>query len=88
VQVLRLNKEEAFMQQQELTERQQSILRFIARHINKHGYQPSLRELGAEFGIKNPNGVLCHLRSMERKGHVSLLGSTARAVQFKWKEYL
>lgn len=51
-----------------LTARQASILGFIGRHRRKHGYSPTIREIGAEFGIAGPNGVRCHLFALRSKG--------------------
>jgi repressor LexA len=71
-----------------LTERQEAILCHIARHIDRYGFQPSIREIGEQFRIRSPNGVVCHLKAMERKGYLSLNSMTARGIQFDWKEYV
>jgi repressor LexA len=71
-----------------LTERQEEILRYIARHVDLNGFQPSIRELGERFKIRSPNGVVCHLKAMQKKGYLSLNQLTARAVSFNWKDYL
>lgn len=49
------------------TVRQQRILSFI-RDRTERGLCPSFREIMAEFGIKSPNGVVCHLTALEKKG--------------------
>lgn len=72
----------------ELTERQEEILRYVAKHIDINGFQPSIRELGERFKIRSPNGVVGHLKAMERKGYLSLNSMTARAISFDWKGYL
>jgi repressor LexA len=51
-----------------LTERQQEVFDFVKEKILKRGYGPSVREIGAAVGISSPNGVLCHLKALERKG--------------------
>ncbi len=56
------------METQPLTLRQQAILRFIETQVAELGFPPSLREIGAHFGIKSTNGVSDHLRALERKG--------------------
>ena len=71
-----------------LTVRQEEILRYIARHVDINGFQPSIRELGEQFSIRSPNGVVCHLKAMEKKGYLSLNQLTARAVSFNWKDWL
>jgi repressor LexA len=72
----------------ELTERQEEILRYIAREIDSKGYQPSFRELMKRFKIRSPNGVKGHLLSMERKGFVTINERASRALSFNWKAYL
>ena len=52
----------------QLTERQQAVYDMIRDLIVQRGYGPTVREIGEQFGIKSPNGVMCHLRALERKG--------------------
>lgn len=73
---------------EELTDRQEAILRHIARHIDRHGFQPSYRELMKTFKIKSPNGMSCHLHALERKGFITVTDRASRAIAFKWKEYI
>ena len=51
-----------------LTPRQQEIYDFIEDKILNRGYGPTVREIGKAFGIRSPNGVMCHLKALERKG--------------------
>lgn len=53
-----------------LTKRQRLVLLFIAAFTRKHGWAPSLREIGKALEIASPNGVLFHLTSLERKGFI------------------
>lgn len=57
-----------------LTQRQAEILHFIRAEIRRQGYAPSLREIGARFGINSTNGVTDHLVALERKGAIKLAG--------------
>src|SRR3972149_5351310 len=54
----------------ELTERQQRVLSFIEGQIRKHGFPPTIREIGRHLGIRSTNGVNDHLNARERKGFV------------------
>ena len=54
----------------ELTERQQRVLSFIEGQIRKHGFPPTIREIGRHLGIRSTNGVNDHLNALERKGFV------------------
>lgn len=65
---------------QTLTPRQESILTFIKEHIASHGYPPTLREIGARFGIRSTNAINDHLRAMERKGHLRRDATKSRGI--------
>lgn len=52
----------------DLTERQSEILTYIATHIQLRHYPPTVREIGRHFGIESPNGVMCHLKALVKKG--------------------
>ena len=40
-----------------------------------------MREIGEAFNIKSPNGVMSHLKALEKKGLIHREGFTARAIQ-------
>jgi repressor LexA len=65
----------------QLTERQQSVYDMIRSLIVKRGYGPTVREIGEHFGIKSPNGVMCHLRALERKGLIIRSPNKSRAIE-------
>ena len=56
---------------QTLTEKQQAVYEFIREKIRSRGYGPTVREIGRHFGIRSPNGVVCHLKALEKKGDYS-----------------
>lgn len=64
-----------------LTRRQREILDFINRKIESRGFPPTIRDIGSAFEIKSPNGVMCHLKALEKKGFISRQGKSARAIQ-------
>lgn len=64
-----------------LTERQREIYDFIQSKIESRGYGPTVREIGLGFNIKSPNGVMCHLKALEKKGLIKREGFSARAIQ-------
>ena len=57
------------------------ILEFLKEKILKRGYGPTVREIGTEFGIRSPNGVMCHLKALEKKGLITREAHMARAIQ-------
>ncbi len=65
----------------QLTERQQSVYDMIRTLIIERGYGPTVREIGEHFGIKSPNGVMCHLRALERKGLIRRSPNKSRAIE-------
>ncbi len=65
----------------QLTDRQREIYDFIRLKIESRGYGPTVREIGLAFGIKSPNGVMCHLKALEKKSLIKREGFSARAIQ-------
>lgn len=57
----------------ELTRRQSEIFAFIKERTGA-GMPPTVREIMAKFGMRSPNGAVCHLRSLERKGYIVRAG--------------
>src|ERR1700687_139918 len=64
-----------------LTERQREIYEFIRDKIEGRGYGPTVREIGKGFDIKSPNGVMCHLKALQKKGLIIREEFSARAIQ-------
>jgi repressor LexA len=65
----------------QLTERQREIYEFIRDKIESRGYGPTVREIGNAFHIMSPNGVMCHLNALVKKGLILRQGRSARAIQ-------
>lgn len=53
-----------------LTRRQREILDFLDDFLRKHGYAPSLTEIGNAFGLASPATVHKHLAGLEAKGRI------------------
>ena len=53
-----------------ITTRQHEILDYIRDKIENRGFPPSIREIGSAFDIASPNGVMCHLKALEKKGYI------------------
>src|SRR5438045_5626217 len=64
-----------------LTPKQQKIYDFICQRIDDRGYPPTIRDIGKEFEIRSPNGVMCHLKALEKKGYIIRDGNSARAIR-------
>lgn len=76
-----LSAEEIVPDTNPLTERQREIYEFIREKIEGRGFGPTVREIGEAFDIKSPNGVMCHLKALEKKGLIKRTGFRARAIQ-------
>ena len=66
---------------EQLTKRQKSVFEFIRDKIRNRGYGPTVREIGEQFKIASPNGVMCHLKALEKKGLISREPNMSRAIQ-------
>jgi repressor LexA len=65
----------------QLTKRQKSVYEFIRDKIRNRGYGPTVREIGEHFDIASPNGVMCHLKALEKKGLINREPNMSRAIQ-------
>jgi repressor LexA len=63
-----------------LTKRQKAVYDFIRDKIRNRGYGPTVREIGDEFNIRSPNGVMCHLKAIEKKGLITREKNLSRAI--------
>jgi repressor LexA len=64
----------------QLTTRQAAVFEFIKERVQSRGYGPTVREIGEHFQISSPNGVMCHLRALERKGLLHRVRKHDRAI--------
>lgn len=53
-----------------LTDRQNEIHEYMLAYQAEHGMPPTVREIAEHFGFTSTNGVIDHLKALERKGHV------------------
>ncbi|MFO0942891.1 MAG: repressor LexA [Pirellulales bacterium] len=64
-----------------LTKQQQTVYDFIRDCMVARGYGPTVREIGLHMGIRSPNGVMCHLRALEKKGVIRRSANKSRAIE-------
>jgi repressor LexA len=64
-----------------LTDRQRKILDYVDERISAHGQPPTLREIGARFGISSTNGVRTHLEALVKKGYLKKHGAFHRGLE-------
>jgi repressor LexA len=73
-----------------LTKRQQEIFDFIKQYSRRHGYPPTVRDIGKAIGLTSSSTVHAHLANLEKLGLVrrdptkpralELLGEAARKI--------
>jgi len=73
-----------------LTKRQQEIFDFIKQYSGRHGYPPTVRDIGKAIGLTSSSTVHAHLANLEKLGLVrrdptkpralELLGEAARKI--------
>ena len=70
-----------------LTQRQESILQYIADYLVDHGYPPSYQEIADAFDIVSKNGVVRHLKALIRKGYIEKTDTSARSIRIIDQKY-
>jgi repressor LexA len=66
----------------DLTKRQQEIVDFIKRYSARHGYPPTVRDIGSAVGLASSSTVHQHLANLERIGMLRRDPSKPRAIEF------
>ncbi|KWV30188.1 transcriptional repressor LexA [Micromonospora rifamycinica] len=67
----------------DLTARQRRILEFIRSWVERHGYPPSVREIGEAVGLVSPSSVAYQLKELEKKGFLRRDPNRPRAVDVR-----
>jgi repressor LexA len=69
-----------------LSKRQQEIYDFVVRYAARHGYPPTVREIGEEVGLASPSTVHAHLANLERAGLLRRDPTKPRALEVVGRE--
>jgi repressor LexA len=64
-----------------LTKRQQEIFEYIKRYSARHGYPPSVRDIGKAIGLTSSSTVHAHLANLEKLGLLRRDPSKPRAIE-------
>jgi repressor LexA len=64
-----------------LTGRQQEIWEFLTEYVGRHGYPPTVREIGESVGLASPSTVHAHLANLERAGYLKRDPTKPRALE-------
>ena len=66
---------------EELTPKQQKILNFVRKSIEKTGFPPTRIEISKAFNYSSANAAEEHLRMLERKGAIELTPGASRGIR-------
>lgn len=66
---------------QPLTKRQREILDYLQDFIQRHGYAPSLEEIGRRFNLSSLATVHKHLTNLQDKGFIRRSWNRSRSVE-------
>jgi repressor LexA len=66
---------------EELTPKQQKILDFVRKAIEKTGFPPTRAEIAKAFRFRSPNAAEDHLRTLERKGAIEITPGASRGLR-------
>ncbi len=69
-----------------LTGRQQEIWDFLVDYVDRHGYPPTVREIGDAVGLASPSTVHAHLANLERAGLLKRDPTKPRALDLIGRE--
>ena len=69
-----------------LTARQQEIWNFLVEYVDRHGYPPTVREIGERVGVASPSTVHAHLANLERAGLLRRDPTKPRALELIGRE--
>jgi repressor LexA len=61
------------------TDRQREILAFVRERTALCG--PTVREICDHFGFRSPNGAMCHIRALEKKGLLRRRARQTRGIE-------
>ena len=64
-----------------LTARQQQIYEFVWMFRETRGYCCTVREVCEHFGFHSPNGALCHLQPLRKKGWLTWEDGQSRTLR-------
>ena len=64
-----------------LTLQQRAALTAITAHVERFGYPPTVREIGAEIGLSSTSSVAHVLRALQWKGYLLVEPGRPRAIR-------
>lgn len=66
---------------QPLTAIERRIYNYLVDYLKRETHQPSIREIGEQFGIRSTKTVTEHIQALQRKGYIDRVPSRSRALK-------
>ncbi len=63
-----------------LSPKQDKILRFITEFQAEYNFPPSTREICSHFGFSSPKAAIDHLKALDRKGYLQIHSGISRGI--------
>ncbi|MGI2335089.1 MAG: transcriptional repressor LexA [Dehalogenimonas sp.] len=68
-----------------LSAKQQKVLDYLGRFMERHGYAPSVRDIAGGCGLKAAPVAQYYLDVLEKKGYISRMKGVSRSITFPLK---
>jgi repressor LexA len=65
----------------EVTAKQRAVYDWVVEYCESRGYSPTIRELMAAFSFRSPNGAMCHLHPLRKKGWLTWSDRHCRTIR-------
>lgn len=69
------------MKTNDLNKKEKLVFDYLVRSINENGYAPSVRDIGADLGIKSTSSVHLYLHNLEAKGFIEQDANKKRTIR-------
>ncbi len=69
-----------------LSNRQEQVLQVVRAGVARHGYPPSIREIGDAVGLRSTSSVAYHLKVLQEKGYLHRDPGRPRTVEWRPSE--
>ncbi|MDD5018696.1 MAG: transcriptional repressor LexA [Eubacteriales bacterium] len=56
---------------EQLTKRQNDVLKYLKSYINEHGYSPCVRDICTALNLRSTSTAHAHLTKLEKKGYIT-----------------
>ena len=69
------------MKKNNITRRQEDVLKFIKKYTAEHGFPPTIREICEGVNLSSPATVFVHIKNLEKQGYVRNTNNKFRTLE-------